>query len=95
MHEDPQVLTAKTRDGIFLKERAALAIEPMVNIGRHHVTIDKMAGQRDEGWLILTHWEHTIKITEEGPIILTVGDGRPDSESSNAAVWLAKIKARL
>lgn len=73
MHEDPQVPNyGKPGTGPFLKEGWVLAIEPMVNIGRHHVTIDK------DGWTVRTkdgsfssHWEHTIAITEEGPVVLT------------------------
>jgi methionyl aminopeptidase len=49
-----------------------LAIEPMVNAGKFHV---KMLG---DGWTIVTidskksaHYEHTIAITEDGPLILT------------------------
>jgi methionyl aminopeptidase len=52
-----------------------LAIEPMLNMGTHEVEI------ADDGWTVRTvdrklsaHFEHTIAITERGPIILTALD---------------------
>jgi methionyl aminopeptidase len=73
MHEDPQVPNyGKPGTGPVLKEGWVLAVEPMVNIGRHQVTIDK------DGWTVRTkdgsfssHWEHTIAVTGNGPVILT------------------------
>jgi methionyl aminopeptidase len=73
MHEDPQVPNyGKSGTGPVLKEGWVLAVEPMVNIGRHQVTIDK------DGWTVRTkdgsfssHWEHTIAVTGNGPVILT------------------------
>jgi len=50
----------------------ALAIEPMLNMGRKETKVLK------DGWTVVTsdgklsaHFEHTIAITEEGPEILT------------------------
>ena len=73
MHEDPQVPNyGKPGTGPVLKEGWVLAVEPMVNIGRHQVTIDK------DGWTVRTkdgsfssHWEHTIAVTGNGPVVLT------------------------
>jgi len=52
-----------------------LAIEPMVNEGSHEVKV------LDNGWTVVTldkklsaHYENTIAITEEGPLILTILD---------------------
>ncbi len=49
-----------------------IAIEPMVNAGRHEVILG------DDGWTITTrdgslsaHWEHTVAVTADGPRILT------------------------
>lgn len=51
-----------------------LAVEPMVNVGTHMVSV------LADGWTIVTddgapsaHFEHTIAITEHGPQILTAG----------------------
>ncbi len=75
LHEDPQVPNyGKPGRGITLKEGLVIAIEPMVNLGK--------AGVRtlSDGWTIVTrdrkpsaHFEHTIVITNKGPIILTSG----------------------
>ncbi len=73
MHEDPQVPNyGRPGTGPALKEGWVLAIEPMVNLGAHHVSVDA------DGWTVRTrdgsfssHYEHTIAITEEGPVVLT------------------------
>jgi methionyl aminopeptidase len=51
-----------------------LAIEPMVNAGGHEVEI------LDDKWTVVTadgslsaHFEHSVAITESGPMILTQG----------------------
>lgn len=73
LHEDPQIPNyGRPGRGPKLKEGMVLAIEPMVNYGAHYV---KMLG---DGWTIVTidskksaHYEHTIAITEDEPLILT------------------------
>lgn len=73
MHEDPQVPNyGRPGTGPSLKEGWVLAIEPMVNLGAHHVSVDS------DGWTVRTrdgsfssHYEHTIAITEDGPVVLT------------------------
>ena len=59
-------------DGIKLKAGMCIAIEPMVNIGQKEIYT------ADDGWTIFTkdgkpsaHFEHTIAITSDGPIILS------------------------
>ena len=49
-----------------------LAIEPMVNVGTHHVRMgqDNWAVYSQDGSLA-AHFEHTVAITAEGPRILT------------------------
>jgi methionyl aminopeptidase len=76
MHEDPQVPNFGTPGrGLRLRPGLVLAIEPMLNMGTHEVEI------ADDGWTVRTvdrklsaHFEHTIAITERGPIILTTLD---------------------
>ncbi|MCS6816088.1 MAG: type I methionyl aminopeptidase [Blastocatellia bacterium] len=85
MHEDPQVPNFGTPGrGLRLRAGLVLAIEPMLNMGTHEVEI------ADDGWTVRTvdrkpsaHFEHTIAITERGPVILTVLDSTPLGESSS------------
>jgi methionyl aminopeptidase len=73
MHEDPQVPNyGEPGKGPKLEEGMVLAIEPMVNAGRHMVRMG------DDGWAIYSqdgslaaHFEFTVAITPEGPRILT------------------------
>lgn len=73
LHEDPQVPNyGPPGKGPRLKEGMVIAIEPMVNAGRYHVKT------LSDGWTIVTidgkksaHYEHTIAITEDEPLILT------------------------
>jgi methionyl aminopeptidase len=73
MHEDPQVPNyGRPGTGPKLKEGWVLAVEPMVNLGGHHVQLES------DGWTVTTrdrlpssHFEHTIAITADGPVILT------------------------
>jgi methionyl aminopeptidase len=75
MHEDPQVPNfGEAGRGPLLKPGMALAIEPMVNAGGPDVEV------LDDKWTVVTadgslsaHFEHTVAITEEGPMILTEG----------------------
>jgi methionyl aminopeptidase len=73
MHEDPQVPNyGEPGKGPKLEEGMVLAIEPMVNAGRHMVRMG------DDGWAIYSqdgslaaHFEFTVAITADGPRILT------------------------
>jgi methionyl aminopeptidase len=73
MHEDPQVPNyGRPGTGPTLKPGWVLAVEPMVNMGRHEVRMEP------DGWTVKTqdglpssHFEHTIAVTEEGPVVLT------------------------
>jgi methionyl aminopeptidase len=73
MHEDPQIPNyGDPGRGPRLEAGMVLAVEPMVNAGRHMVRMG------DDGWAIYSqdgslaaHFEFTIAITEEGPRILT------------------------
>ena len=73
LHEDPQLPNyGRQGEGPMLKEGMTLAIEPMVNAGTWDVEI------LDDGWTAVTkdknlsaHFEHTVAITSNGPVILT------------------------
>ena len=73
MHEEPQILNyGDPGHGPRLKAGYCLAIEPMVNVGTHGVSVLK------DGWTVITndkqlsaHFEHSVAITEDGPLILT------------------------
>lgn len=73
MHEEPSVPNyGAAGKGPTLGAGMVLAIEPMVNAGGYEVH------QLDDGWTVKTvdgalsaHFEHTVAITLEGPVILT------------------------
>ncbi len=73
MHEEPQILNyGNPGHGPKLKDGYCLAIEPMVNVGTHNVSVLK------DRWTVITndkqlsaHFEHSVAVTEEGPLILT------------------------
>lgn len=73
VHEEPRVPNYGIKgSGEEILAGAVLAIEPMINIGGHDV---KTA---DDGWGIVTsdgslaaHFEHTVAVTKDGPLILT------------------------
>ena len=74
MHESPQVPNyGPAGRGLRLRPGMALAIEPMVNVGSYDVVT------LDDDWTVVTkdgslcaHFEHTVAIHEEGPVIMTV-----------------------
>jgi methionyl aminopeptidase len=78
MHMDPHLLnyvTKKRGRGIKLIPGVCLAIEPMVTLGtpRTHVLPDEWTVKSDDGsWS--SHWEHSIALTENGPLVLTAED---------------------
>ncbi|HET8722854.1 MAG TPA: type I methionyl aminopeptidase, partial [Anaeromyxobacteraceae bacterium] len=73
LHEPPQVPNfGLPGTGERLLPGMVIAIEPMVNAGRHGVVT------LDDGWTAVTedgslsaHFEHTVAITEAGPEVLT------------------------
>jgi methionyl aminopeptidase len=73
MHEDPQVPNHGMPDrGARLKPGLTIAIEPMLTEGDGTVRI------LDDGWTVVTadrglsaHFEHTVAITDDGPVVLT------------------------
>ena len=74
MHEDPSVPNyGRKHHGIKLESGMVIAIEPMINMGT------RKTRQGSDGWLVLTkdgkpsaHFEKTIAITDDGPVLLTV-----------------------
>ena len=73
LHEDPQVPNyGSSGRGVELKPGMVFAIEPMVNEGTYRVEILR------DGWTVVTadgklsaHFEHSVAITENGPVILS------------------------
>lgn len=77
MHEDPNVPNfGRRHSGIALEVGMVLAIEPMINAGTRKVRVMR------DGWLVCTrdgrpsvHFEKTVAITEDGPLVLTTEAG--------------------
>ena len=73
MHQDPEVPNyGKPGHGLRLRPGMTLAIEPMINLEGDGVRT------LDDGWTVVTrsglpsaHFENTVAITENGPVILT------------------------
>ncbi|MBQ0104812.1 MAG: type I methionyl aminopeptidase [Armatimonadetes bacterium] len=73
IHEDPNVPNyGRKGTGVRLCEGLALAIEPMVNAGTARIELlpDNWTVVTEDGSLA-AHWEHTVIITADGPIITT------------------------
>ncbi|MBI87181.1 MAG: type I methionyl aminopeptidase [Candidatus Marinimicrobia bacterium] len=75
LHEEPQIPNfGSQRQGYQLRSGMCIAIEPMINAGKKEVFTS------DDGWTIYTldgkpsaHFEHTIAITDHGPVVLSIG----------------------
>ncbi len=73
LHEDPPVPNFGMKGrGVKLRAGMVIAIEPMVNEGSY------LVGVKPDGWTVVTddgslsaHFEHTIAVTEDGPVILS------------------------
>jgi methionyl aminopeptidase len=73
LHEEPQIANyGEPGRGPRLAEGMTLAIEPMVNVGRPAVKV------LSDGWTAVTkdgslsaHFEHTVAVTKNGPLVLT------------------------
>lgn len=74
LHEKPDIPNYEmNRRGVKLRSGMTLAIEPMINIGTHAVK------WLDDEWTVVTadgslsaHYENTVLITENEPILLTL-----------------------
>ena len=76
LHEDPSVPNYGTPGrGLRLLPGMTIAIEPMVNQGTHRVRVleDKWTTVTADGKLS-AHFEHTIAVTPNGPVIMTLPD---------------------
>ena len=90
MHEEPQVPNyGRPGRGLRLDAGLVLAIEPMLNQGGPETEV------LDDQWTVVTrdgsrsaHFEHTVAITQHGPEVLTLLDGRVQSE------WLPEAMAQ-
>lgn len=77
-HEDPQVdHVGRKNSGPLMKPGMIFTIEPMINIGKPRVTVD-----RNDGWTARTidnklsaQYEHTVLVTETGVEVLTDVNG--------------------
>lgn len=77
MHMEPSVVhVGPPGRGPLLRAGMALAIEPMITMGSPEVDV------LEDDWTVVTldgsvaaHWEHSVAITETGPIVLTAPDG--------------------
>ena len=76
LHEAPNVPNfGRSGHGIRIENGLCIAIEPMINAGKKEVVL------LDDGWTVETkdgsnsaHYENTIAILEDGPIVLTDGE---------------------
>jgi methionyl aminopeptidase len=74
LHEEPQIANyGEPGRGPRLAEGMTLAIEPMVNMGKPAVKV------LADGWTAVTkdgslsaHFEHTVAVTKNGPLVLTM-----------------------
>ncbi|MGB9765930.1 MAG: type I methionyl aminopeptidase [Sulfurihydrogenibium sp.] len=72
-HEEPHVTNCvENADNVVLQEGMVLAIEPMAYLGKGKIRVLK------DGWTVVTtdkthaaHFEHSVAITENGPIVLS------------------------
>ncbi|MEV7139861.1 type I methionyl aminopeptidase [Streptomyces tauricus] len=79
MHMDPHLLNYVERrrgKGPKLVAGFCLAIEPMVSLGTPRTEV------LADDWTVITtdgtwssHWEHSVALTDEGPLVLTAPDG--------------------
>ncbi len=74
LHEDPSVPNYGTPGrGVRLLPGMTIAIEPMINAGSNKVKVlsDKWTTVTADGSLS-AHFEHTVAITPDGPVIMTL-----------------------
>jgi methionyl aminopeptidase len=76
LHEGPEVpnYSSDNKTTPRILAGMVLAIEPMVNLGKYEVSVLK------DGWTVVTrdkspsaHFEHSVAVTESGPLILSDG----------------------
>lgn len=75
LHESPDIPNfGRMGHGVRLTNGMVIAIEPMINAGGSEVVFN-----REDGWTVTTrdnslsaHYENTVAITDNGPVLLTV-----------------------
>ncbi|MBM4434854.1 MAG: type I methionyl aminopeptidase [Chloroflexi bacterium] len=96
MHEPPQVPNFGTAGvGRPIGAGLCIAIEPMLNSGGKETRL------LDDGWTVVTadgslsaHFEHTVAVTDAGPVVLTAAEPARGAARSAAAGELAAAPAR-
>ncbi len=79
MHEDPEVRNyGRPGRGVKLQAGMVIAIEPMITLGTYECKT------LQNGWTVVTrdgqsaaHYENTVAITNDGPVILTADEEGP------------------
>ena len=76
MHEQPQIPNYRPVDrsrNMKIRTGHVFAVEPMVNVGSPKTELNA------DGWTVVTadgqlsaHFEHSIAVTDDGPVVLTV-----------------------
>jgi methionyl aminopeptidase len=92
LHEEPQIPNyGQPGRGPKLAPGMVLAIEPMVAMGQPETKVLK------DGWTAVTrdrslaaHFEHTVAVTDDGPLILTARDGHGKVRSTKYEVRSAE-----
>ena len=95
MHEEPAVPnTGRPGRGPRLSPGTTLAVEPMVALGGPGTR------ELDDGWTAVTldgsvaaHFEHTVAVTDDGPVVLTALDGGRDGFARYARQHAAPPRA--
>ncbi|NSW53525.1 MAG: type I methionyl aminopeptidase [Anaerolineae bacterium] len=83
MHEGPQVPNYGIPGrGLLLRPGMTIALEPMVLVGTPHTyTLDDQWTVASIDGSLTAHFEHSVAVTEDGPMILTLlGDGHSPVE---------------
>ncbi|MDI9338192.1 MAG: type I methionyl aminopeptidase [Alphaproteobacteria bacterium] len=86
LHEDPSVPNrGKKGKGKILLENMVLAIEPMINLGKKDIVLDR------DGWTYRTkdkkpsvHFEHNVVVKKNKPVLLTDFKVIEDAEKKNS-----------
>jgi methionyl aminopeptidase len=92
MHEPPQVPNYGTAgQGRPITAGLCIAIEPMLTIGKPGTRL------LEDGWTVVTadgslsaHFEHTLAVTAEGPVVLTLAGARNAQESAELGAAVAR-----
>lgn len=88
LHEEPQIPNyGEPGHGPRLRAGMVLAIEPMVNMGRAAVRV------LEDGWTAVTedgslsaHFEHTIAVQADGPVVLSRPNGEGGAEVASPGI---------